>query len=197
LLADPALKEPPDPPDPPDGVLGAGDTAADVEGDATSTLETGVDDAGTVRDVYTDDAEWEVWDGTRSSGATTLEVDADEEGATAAATGLFPMRAASDEEPALAAVDEVRAGGEEILGRGREEESAASTLASGLDERAAITLDAGAVVTGTARDTAGRLEGPVPVTSARKAVIHPSNASNSCFNWASAATWSMVFAESI
>lgn len=138
-----------------------------------------------------------MWDGTRSSGARTLEADADEAGPTAAATELFPMGAETGGEPALAAVDEVKAGGEEILGSGSDEDRAAMTLASDLVVSAATTLEAGAVVTGTAGDTAGRVEGPVPITSARKLVIHSSNASNSCFNCASAASWSIDLAESI
>lgn len=184
MFDDPALKEPPDPL----GVLGAEDTAVDGDTDATGTLGIGVDDADTMGGVYTDEVEW---DGTRSSAATTLEADADEEGATAVATGLFPMREASGEEPALDSVEEVGAGDEEIFGSGRDEDRAAMTLASGLVVSAATTLDAGAVVTGTAEDTTGRVEGPVPITSARKAVIHPSKASNSSFSCASAATWSM------
>jgi len=184
LLDDPALKELPDPL----GVLGAGATAADAEVEATGTLEMGADDAGTIAGVETAEVVWELWDGTRSSWATTLEADADGEGTTTAATGLLLMRAARGEELVLASVDEVGGRDEETFGSGRDEDRAAMALFSGCIVSAATTLDAGAAVTGTAEDTAGRVVGPVPITSARKAVIHPSNASNSCFNCASAAT---------
>lgn len=103
----------------------------------------------------------------------------------------------TEEDPASAAVDEGRAEIDVTFGRGKEEESSAITTAAGFEDRAATTLGAGDAVTGTAWGNAGRLAGPVPITLARNAVIHPSNASNSCFNCATAATWSIEVAVSM
>lgn len=202
MFDDPALKEPPEPPD---GGLGgedadaraevdiAGafvseDTGAGTEAAVTGALETGTNEAGTDEGLLADGEELEGMGLTRSSCGPTLKAGADEVGTTAAATELPWMISVTEEDPASAAADEGRAEIDVTLGRGKDAESSAITTVAGFDERAATTLGAGDAVTGTAWGNAGRLAGPVPITLAKNAVIHPSNASNSCFNCATAAT---------